>query len=169
MYDEGGHYDPVLLIKERGKPANLPGGKCGLGEDFIDAIKRELIEEMPLSGKVLGELITHATPFFDSFGGNVHSRVYVLHFKEDEGGKASTIKHLMALDDNAEVHDLSRLKDQTYVDSVGIAPYTQRHAVDAIDYFTSCEHYYPAINLPTIGRSDISHMLDLCEHELRTK
>lgn len=64
----------------------LPGGKCEFNETSIDALKREMLEEIKVDEVLDSKLLWVVENFFNKHGVNIHeiSLYYKLEIKDDE-------------------------------------------------------------------------------------
>lgn len=100
----------------------------------MTTIKRELREELPTAGQYIAEWITPHTVYVDSYGEDIHSRIYMVILDD-------CVQEVLKLDPNLEIHDLSELDDPDYVRLHGIAGYTSRHIRDVFAWSEDGTHH----------------------------
>jgi len=125
----------VGLIRERGKPANLPGGKIISPETTLEALGRELKEELPNQPWLIKRVIDVHERVVKSNGGGVESTIYVLPTYHDH----SLVNHFIP---ELEFHRLDHLTDIDYVRTHNIAEYTYRHACDVLHHNRLMPFYF---------------------------
>lgn len=138
VYANDTNWMPVATVRERGKPGNLPGGKCEPGESFMHALKRELCEELHDGGGYLASLINERTSYVDSVCEGVHSRIYILEVSQDT---PSRVRALMNTDPLIEVHSMVSLYNKDYLHMWNVAPYTERHVSHVLKALSDPEDF----------------------------
>lgn len=73
----------VLLIRRKNNPAKgelwLPGGRIIKNENFNTAVKRKLLEETGLSGKIIKQIGFEETIFDEAFVGDIKTGTHTIN------------------------------------------------------------------------------------------
>lgn len=81
------HSNKILMQRVKGDVSwALPGGKCEFNETSIDALKRELFEEIEVKEILSSRLLWVVENFYEKHNVKLHemSMYYLINIKEDE-------------------------------------------------------------------------------------